>query len=187
MMTGRSNAVRLLAVTTTTVAAAFGLAGTLGIRINLSPSLPIGFYRVTSDRRSPIVEFCPPEPYATLARMRGYRPRGGCPDGGMPLMKPVVAVSGDRVNISPKGIAVNGALLPNTAPRADDADGRPLLHWPYREYRVAPGFLWVASTYEPRSFDSRYFGPIAKASVTARLVALLTVVTHNKTKFRTHD
>jgi type IV secretory pathway protease TraF len=38
---------------------------------------------------------------------------------------------------------------------------------------VSPGTIWVASTYHPRSFDSRYFGPIAVADIRARLAPLL--------------
>lgn len=53
-----------------------------GIRVNTSPSLPIGLYRTTSDPRAKLVEFCPSEPSAALSVSRGYRARGNCPDGG---------------------------------------------------------------------------------------------------------
>jgi len=41
-----------------------------------------------------------------------------------------------------------------------DSDGQFLAHYPFGQYIVASGSVWVASTYHPRSFNSRYFGPI---------------------------
>src|ERR1700733_9128263 len=43
-----------------------------GIRINCSPSLPLGLYKEATDRRATLIEFCPEEPYASLAVVRGY-------------------------------------------------------------------------------------------------------------------
>ena len=141
----------------------------LGIRLNRSPSLPVGLYRVSADRAANLVEFCPAEPFATLANARGYRQAGRCPDGGTPLMKPVAARPGDQVDVSPRGVSVNGVLLPNSAPRERDTIGRPLVSWRSGTYEVRPGTLWVISTYESRSYDGRYFGPIAEAQVLAHL------------------
>jgi conjugative transfer signal peptidase TraF len=152
----------------------FILMGTEGIRINCSPSLPLGFYKTTSDSSARLVEFCPPEPYGRYMAERGYRSAGNCPDGGSPLMKPVIAVAGDIVEASPGGLAVNGVWLINTAPRTIDTKGRSMTPWPSAKYRVPIGFVWVASTYTARSFDSRYFGPIPSAALRSNLVPLLT-------------
>ncbi len=153
----------------------FQLCGSLGICINTSPSLPVGLYFTTADGRANLVEFCPAEPFATLAIVRGYRDPGACQDGSAPLLKPVVAKSGDVVELSPRGISVNGALLPNTAPLSKDAKGRPLEAWPFGHYVVAPEMVWVASSYHPRSFDSRYFGPLPTAAIRSRLKPFLTL------------
>ena len=110
--------------------AVFQLFGFLGLRINTSPSLPVGLYVVTTDSNANLVEFCPAEPFATLSRLRGYRDAGSCRDGGAPLLKPVVAKAGDMVELSGRGISVNGLLLPNTAPLSKDTKGRPLMAWP---------------------------------------------------------
>jgi conjugative transfer signal peptidase TraF len=151
---------------------AFQLCGLLGLRINTSPSLPMGLY-ITADSDANLVEFCPVEPFATLAIVRGYRDSGICPDGAAPLMKPVVAKPGDVVELSARGISVNGALLSNTAPLSKDTKGRPLEPWPFGRYLVASGTVWVASSYHPRSFDSRYFGPISMAAIRERLKGFL--------------
>ncbi len=153
----------------------FQLCGFLGLRINTSPSLPIGLYKATADTRANLVEFCPAEPFATLAIVRGYRDPGTCHDGAAPLLKPVVATSGDVVELSARGVSVNGVFLPNTAPLSKDTKGRPLEAWPFGRYVLAPETVWVASSYHPRSFDSRYFGPLSTAAIRSRLKPFLTL------------
>src|SRR6266446_7088465 len=131
-----------------------------GLRYNDSPSMPTGLYvRASSESRSSLAVFCPAEPFARLSVERGYRSRGNCPDGAEPLAKAIAARPGDIVELSATGMALYSRLLPNTAPLVTDTAGRPLSHWPFGRYVVAPGTVWVASTYSPRSFDSRYFGP----------------------------
>lgn len=155
--------------------AIFQLCGLAGLRINGSPSLPIGFYMTSSEPDAHLVEFCPAEPFASLALSRGYRDPGVCSDGGAPLLKPVVARASDLVQVSGAGIAINGHLLPNTAPLLADTKGRPLTPWPPGRYTVEPGSVWVASSYSGRSFDSRYFGPVAIRSIRGHVRPLLTV------------
>lgn len=146
-----------------------------GLRLNLSSSLPVGLYLITADSRANLVEFCPAEPFATLALRRSYRERGVCMDGGAPLLKPVVAKAGDLVELSRGGISVNGVLSPNTAPLSKDTKGRVLEAWPAGRYRVGPGTVWVSSSYDARSFDSRYFGPICATEILHRLRPLFTL------------
>ena len=164
MTTGLSdrvrNARRAALVAAVVTVAAFQLSGSLGLRINTSPSLPMGLYITTADASANLVEFCPVEPFATLSRVRGYRAPGACGDGAGPLLKPIVAKAGDVVEVSALGISVNGILLHNTAPLSADTKGRHLDAWPSGHYVVFPGTIWVASSYHPGSFDSRYFGPI---------------------------
>jgi len=154
---------------------AFVICGALGLRVNTSPSLPIGLYRVTTDENAKLVEFCPVEPYASFAAARGYRSKGSCPDGASPLMKPVIARATDLVTVSDRGLTVNGHLIPNTAPMRLDTHNRPMTAWPSGSYEVAAGSVWVASSYNARSFDSRYFGPIRTAEIRCRLKPLVTL------------
>jgi conjugative transfer signal peptidase TraF len=152
----------------------FATLGTAELRINTSPSLPLGLYIASSEAFDSSIEFCPAEPFASLALSRGYRDPGACSDGGAPLLKPIVARAGDVIELSMAGIAVNNALLPNTAALHVDTKGRPLTSWPPGRYTVQPGFVWVASSYNVRSFDSRYFGPVPTSSIRERLRPLLT-------------
>ena len=52
----------------------FQICGWLGLRLNVSPSLPVGVYVTSDDGR--LVEFCPAEPFASMAITRGYRALG---------------------------------------------------------------------------------------------------------------
>jgi len=175
-LSDRLRGVRRAALVAIVVAiATFQLCGFLGVRINTSPSLPMGLYITTPDTDANLVEFCPVEPFATFSIARGYRDPGACRDGAAPLLKPIIARSGDVVEVSVRGISVNGALLPNTAPLATDTKGRHLEAWPSGRYVVDPGTIWVASSYHPRSFDSRYFGPLSTAVIRHRVKAFLTL------------
>jgi conjugative transfer signal peptidase TraF len=148
-------------------------AACFGLRINTSDSAPNGLYIISREDAAPFIEFCPAEPFATQSRERGYRAFGiACPDRAMPLLKPVVASAGDIVLMSPAGIAVNGHVLPNTTPLGADGAGRPLKPWPSGTYRVNPGTVWVASTYNRGSYDSRYMGPIELRQIRRRLKPL---------------
>ena len=145
-------------------------ASAWGLRVNLTPSLPLGLY--TKDPHGPLVEFCPPGLAAEVSAIRGYRGLGVCPDRHAPLLKHVVGRAGDVVDIDRTGMRVNGRALPNTQPHPRDHRGRSLEAYPPGRYRVAPGTLWVASTWNDGSFDSRYFGPIPAATVRSRLAPL---------------
>jgi conjugative transfer signal peptidase TraF len=142
------------------------IAGAAGFRLNLTSSVPIGLYRITEDPKAEFVAFCPPEPFGSLSVIRGYREQSGvCPDHGTPLLKPIVAREGDVVESSAKGISVNGKLLPNTAAQHRDSGGRPMEARPFGRFSVAAGTVWVVSSYDFRSFDSRYFGPVTLTNI----------------------
>ena len=168
---GRVLAAALLALGGMAAVAAVG-----GVRINVSRSLPLGVYVKTNDSSAQLVEFCPAEPFAAESSARGYRTHGtACPDRALPVLKPVVAVAGDRVVLAADGIRVNGRLLPQTAPLSRDAVGRILHPWPFGSYLVEQGSVWVASTFNRGSYDSRYMGPIRVNQIRARLRPLWTL------------
>jgi conjugative transfer signal peptidase TraF len=148
-----------------------------GLRLNLTGSLPVGLYLESraSPVRGAIVLACLPPEVAAFARERGYVPRGGnCPDGALPVGKVVLAIAGDTVAVTPTGLLVNGAPVPNSQPLEADRKGRPLPRLLMGTYVVSPGELWVLSSYSRLSFDSRYFGAIQASQVRARLRRLWT-------------
>ena len=148
-----------------------------GIRLNLTPSLPLGFYITSRSWDANLVEFCPQAAAATISLSRQYRTAGTCRDGGAPLLKPAVAFAGDEVEVSANGIRVNGQLLPNSAGRFRDHLQRPLDPWPYGTYKVERGTVWVVSSFNSYSFDSRYYGPIPNSGIWHHLRPLWTFAT----------
>ena len=141
-----------------------------GLRINATASMPCGLWRVQASKpiaRGEIVTVCPPDRADIReAAHRGYIPSGGCPGGYEPLVKPVAAIAGDLVAVTPQGMAVDGKPVAGTGPLAEDEAGRPLHPIPIGAYRVEPGEVWLLSGHDPRSFDSRYFGPVPAGNVT---------------------
>ena len=149
-----------------------GLAGanTAGLRFNATPSMPVGFWRIMPNhaplRRGEVVVVCPPDTAPLrMGQARGYIPPGSCPGGSEPLVKPIAAVSGDVVAVSAAGVTVNGRSVQGTAQLSRDSAGRPLEPVPAGAYPVTPGEVWLLSGHDPRSFDSRYFGPVPESSV----------------------
>jgi len=149
-----------------------GLAGAnaAGLRVNATPSMPLGLWRMVPDhaalRRGDVAVVCLPDTALVRAGTeRGYIPPGNCPGGFEPLVKPIVATAGDIVAVSAAGVAVNGQEVHGTAQLTHDSAGRPLRPVPAGAYPVARGEVWLLSGHDPRSFDSRYFGPVPEADV----------------------
>ena len=140
-----------------------------GLRCNLTPSMPMGVWRVQSSqgpvRRGDIVTLCPEPAAASLGRNRGYLAGGECPGDVELLIKTVVAVPGDQVAVSPGGIAVNRAAVPESTPLPRDDRGRAIHPVDQGCYRVGPSEVWVIGGSDPRSYDSRYFGPVPIANL----------------------
>ena len=147
-----------------------------GLRIVVTPSLPLGVYQihVGAPTRGDLVLACLPEPVARFALGRGYLWEGSCPGGDVPLAKMMAAVAGDTVTVTSAGLAINGRSVPNSLPRDRDSMGRPLSSQPRGAYLVRNSEVWLAAPYHPLSFDSRYFGPVPAAGVVARLDPLWT-------------
>jgi conjugative transfer signal peptidase TraF len=150
------------------VAMAAALMG-LGVHINLSASAPRGLYRAVAGTplRGMWVAACVSADAAAVGLARGYLRPGPCPGGTQPILKPVVAVSGDVVDLSPYGLAVNGASLPDCESASIDSNGRPLAHATWGRHVVGADQLWLVSTRVPNSWDSRYVGPFLMSQVLA--------------------
>jgi conjugative transfer signal peptidase TraF len=152
-----------------------GAAYAVGVRWNVTPSVPTGLYLQTavSLERGRLVVACPSpaNPAVRAAISRGYLPPGHCPGGVAPLLKPIAALPGDRVTSTSTGLHVNGKPLPGTYARPADPQGRPLPTPPVA-YTVPAGTVLLATS-NPGSFDGRYFGPTAESSIAAGARPLL--------------
>ena len=148
---------------------ALGVGQAAGLRLNLSDSMPRGVWRVVPGevRRGDVILFCLDGAAARVARERRYLGTGSCPNGLEPLVKPVVALGGDAVRVAPEGVSVNGVTLPGTAGIERDGAGQALAQ------EAAPdGELWVVASRDPRSWDSRYWGPLPRHAVIGRVVPM---------------
>ena len=149
----------------------------LGLRIAFTGSAcPPGVYRAAALRpgdalaRGELVLVCLPDPLSRFALARGYLARGaGCGDGIEPVGKRIGALVGDAVEVTPDYVAVNGKPLPNSASRSRDSRGRPVPHVAFGTYAVKDGEVWLFGEADPRSWDSRYFGPVPTSAVRAEL------------------
>lgn len=137
-----------------------------GYRLNLTPSEPFGLWRIEPLMRrvavGDVVFYCPPASTEfAVALERGYLRRGLCPGGVAPLIKTVVALPGQHVEVG-SDVLIDRLPLPNSAVRASDGLGRPLSH--FSGGIVLSGHMFLHSDFAS-SYDSRYFGPVPEAGL----------------------
>lgn len=140
---------------------------------NASASVPTGLYLIRGKQSIHVGERVAIEPPPELRRLlaeRGYLPVG------IPLLKRVAAVSGQRVCRFAHGITIDGALV--SIARAQDRRGRPLPAWSGCR-RITPGELFVMNPDAPDSFDGRYFGVLPMHALIGRATPIWTDETGN--------
>ena len=135
---------------------------------NASASAPIGLYAVASDDDlavGDLVVVDPPESLATYLAERGYLPEG------VPLLKHVAALPGQRVCRDGAAVAVDDIPLAQAQP--SDRFGRDLPVWQGCHF-VAKTELFLLNPSHPDSLDGRYFGALPADAVIGRAVPILT-------------
>jgi conjugative transfer signal peptidase TraF len=126
---------------------------------NPSDSVPRGWYRIgppDSLQVGSIVLAHLPVKAAALAAQRRYLPLG------IPLLKRIGARSPQRVCIQNHIVSIDGVAIATAL--SVDSRGCSLPVWQH----CRPLFddeLFLLSTTNPASFDSRYFGPVAVSAV----------------------
>lgn len=167
----RSTAAASAAVLTT---AAMHGSASLGLRFNWTLSAPVGVYRELPgpSRRGELALVCLPSDIESLGRARSYLSAGSCRSGSSPVLKQVVALPGDEVEVRQDFFAVNGRMLDRSELRDVDSLGRPLAHVPLGHRKVPDGQAWVLGIHRERSWDSRYFGAIPIESIIGRVEPL---------------
>ena len=139
-----------------------------GLLMNYSDSVPLGLYRRvpsnSANRAISYAGFCLPRATANAAIQAGLDVvRGACPGGLAPVLKPVICPSLEQPLIyDAQGFSFNGKLLPNTAPKAQSRTGVELEHYAFGAYTSD---TWAVSDFNPNSYDSRYFGPVAPDAI----------------------
>jgi conjugative transfer signal peptidase TraF len=158
--------------------AVFWLGPALPVRINGTTSAPLGMYSMRDARdltRNDWVAVCLQDAIAALGRARGYLSAGTCPSGMTPILKQVVAVAGDDVELLRDVLAVNGQIVDRSQRHSVDSLGRPLEPLTFGPHIVRDGEVWVLGIHRERSWDSRYFGPVPRSSIVGIARPLLTL------------
>jgi conjugative transfer signal peptidase TraF len=150
-----------------------------GLAVNPSISMPRGLYLLSPIERvtpgSMVAACISDSAAAKLFVERGYLPASErCSSGAAPIIKPIAAGPGDRVNTDDAGLRINGRAIESSRTADVDTEGRPLPHLKSVEYRLSDNEYFVVSTHTERSLDSRYFGPIHEEDVLAQARPLLT-------------
>ncbi len=107
--------------------------------LNLSPSVPVGLYRLESPHRGGLAVIRLSQPWRDLAASRGYLPPG------IWLIKPVGTLAGDRVCRSNGRITINGRFA--ALAQQEDTKGRVLPEWAGCKALIE-GELFLLSTAE---------------------------------------
>src|SRR5690606_20732313 len=163
---------RRLACVTVLVLMAAGLAALVWaaftpskarVGYNASDSVPIGWYHITPLGTD--VDAIPvdsvvlggvPDGVAVLADQRGYRRLN------VSLLNRVGAAAPQHVCVEDGRVRIDGVTVAHVL--LIDAQARPLPSWTQCR-QLVEGELFLLSTTNPGSFDSRYFGPIDRANV----------------------
>ncbi|TCV67411.1 conjugative transfer signal peptidase TraF [Neorhizobium sp. S3-V5DH] len=137
-----------------------------GYQLNLTPSEPLGLWRIEKLQRpvstGDLVFLCPPTTAVfTEAWRRGYLRRGLCPGGFAPLIKTVAALPRQLVEINDH-VLIDGRPVAASSVRRTDGEGRALM--PDAGGVVPPHHLFLHSPFAS-SYDSRYFGPVPDAGL----------------------
>lgn len=135
---------------------------------NATASAPIGFYTVEPANALEVPELVvlmPPEALEQFMVERGYIGRG------MPLLKRVLGLPGQRVCRSSATITVDNVEMGDALER--DRMGRDLPVW--QGCRIIPdGELFLMNWEVRDSLDGRYFGPVPASSIIGRALPLWT-------------
>ncbi len=158
-------AIAAVAVTSLGIAAFTTLPVTL--LYNPSPSAPVGFYAIKSQKDLAVGDFVaarPPIDAEKIAFERGYLPKN------TPLLKTIAAASGDEICLKDARVSIND--IPVAEIQHADSLGRPM---PIKTgcYRLHINEYFLLSTVIKNSFDSRYFGPVVEDNILGVATPLL--------------
>lgn len=135
---------------------------------NASASVPTGLYAIRRKTSLHVGERVAVEPEPALRQFlatRGYLP------AGVPLIKRIAAVSGQRVCRFGHGVTIDGNFA--GVARARDRLGRLLPAW-FGCRTLRSGELFLMNPAAPDSFDGRYFGVSRIADVIGRATPVWT-------------
>lgn len=144
--------------------------------LNVSISIPKGIYKIENSKENlktgDLISFCLKDQeflsFALHFKFVEKKYNGKWCKGIQPILKPIVAVKGDRITIDEKGIFVNGKLLKNTKPIAGIHSIKKITDVILKENE------FIVASEEENGFDSRYYKIIHFNDINSRITALFT-------------
>ena len=170
-----TRALAVLSIGVAGLVAIISVGAFAGLRLNLSPSEPLGLWRiVVLDRPvavGDLIFICPPPgSVSAFGLARGYFRQGTCPGGVAPLIKTVAAIAGASITVE-AAVTIDGTLLPHS--QLSPKDGQDQVLAPWVGGTVPSGQLFLHSSFRG-SYDSRYFGPVPEAGLLGLALPVLT-------------
>lgn len=135
---------------------------------NASASVPVGLYRTQPPRGISLGNLVVVRPPARLA---AFLDRGGYLPAGVPLLKRIAALSGQRVCRFGSTVSIDGRPAARAMER--DRHGRPLPVWSAC-FVLDRRSVFLLNPDRPDSLDGRYFGALPGSTVVARAVPIWT-------------
>ena len=167
---GESRRVSLLVVTLVGVSVCLGVPWihpSIRLVYNASPSVALGWYFLVPTQELSVGMFVIahlPPAAARLAARRGYLPLT------VPVVKRIAAGPGERVCERSRVLSIDGR--PVARALREDAQHRSLPAWSGCVNLARGEYLLLGSA--PDSYDSRYFGPVARGAILGRAIPLWT-------------
>jgi len=148
--------------------------------ISLTPSMPRGIYLSVPLALVPgvIVVECLPLELATFGKERGYLHDGNCPGHAISVLKRIVGVPGDTIELGDTYVAIDGTLRLDGFLVERDFKGREIPKVARQTFTLGAGEYFLLGTH-PRSWDNRYTGLTYRENIIDTVVPVLTEGTHD--------
>jgi len=173
----RFKKVSILSIGILTIVVALGcLLYSVGLRFNLTASLPLGIWKIDTSfsqiEKGDYVWFKPTKKIADFGIERGYlekNPR--CENNSIPLLKIVYGLPGDAYSFHNDSLRINNHPIKDVKRRKKDTQGRlmPIIS----NGIVRENHLFVL-TLHPHSYDSRYYGTIPLENIEGTAKQIMT-------------
>ena len=145
------------------------------ISINFTSSMPYGVYAKSKPNlinHGDYVLICMDESATAIGLKNGYLETGKDCNGSMPLIKKVVAIPFQQIELTDSYLSVDGVKVP-AATSYLDSNSRTLAIFPRGKYQR--DCYWLLGDRDiAHSWDSRYWGCVAKGQIIAKVEPWLT-------------
>jgi conjugative transfer signal peptidase TraF len=148
----------------------------LGLRINLTESIPIGVYKLNTNsivKKGDYVEFCLNKRESEIAYMKSYIGTGSCWGKYEALAKRVIAEPKDDVTVTRDYIEINGNKYNQYKQKVYSQYGEKANLISYKN-KILKGYFMVGDSDIVNSWDSRYYGQIPSSNIRGVLTPIWT-------------